>query len=78
VVTTAVEQKRREEGAAIGEGTAASEPIPVLVVGALGKMGREVVRAVAQTPDMKLVGAVARSQLGSDIGEVLGLGSLGV
>ncbi|PIK85210.1 dihydrodipicolinate reductase [Synechococcus sp. 63AY4M2] len=78
MVTTAVEQKRREEGAAIGEGTAASEPIPVLVVGALGKMGREVVRAVAQTPDMKLVGAVARSQLGSDIGEVLGLGSLGV
>ena len=57
---------------------AATSPIPVLVVGALGKMGREVVRAVAQTPDMRLVGAVARSQLGLDIGEVLGLGSLGV
>ncbi len=55
-----------------------TSPIPVLVVGALGKMGREVVRAVTQTPDMALVGAVARSQLGSDIGEVLGLGSLGV
>jgi dihydrodipicolinate reductase len=41
-------------------------------------MGREVVRAVAQTPDMRLVGAVARSHLGADIGEVLGLGALGV
>lgn len=56
----------------------ATSPIPVLVVGALGKMGREVVRAVTATPDMTLVGAVARSQLGLDIGEVLGLGSLGV
>ncbi len=68
--------------AAVDQGLATPEPdpspIPVLVVGALGKMGREVVRAVAQTPDMTLAGAVARSQLGLDIGEVLGLGSLGV
>ncbi|MEN9226194.1 MAG: 4-hydroxy-tetrahydrodipicolinate reductase [Thermostichus sp. HHBFW_bins_43] len=55
-----------------------TSPIPVLVVGALGKMGREVVRAVAQTPDMVLAGAVARSQIGLDVGEVLGLGTLGV
>ncbi|MFQ3584978.1 MAG: 4-hydroxy-tetrahydrodipicolinate reductase [Cyanobacteriota bacterium] len=55
-----------------------ASPIPVLVVGALGKMGREVVRTVAETPGMTLAGAVARAQVGFDIGEVLGLGSLGV
>lgn len=60
------------------EAEAAASPIPVLVVGALGKMGQEVVRAVAATPGMTVVGAVARSQIGFDIGEVLGLGSLGV
>jgi 4-hydroxy-tetrahydrodipicolinate reductase len=52
--------------------------IPVVVNGALGKMGREVVKAVSQASDMILVGAVDRSHGNQDVGEVLGLGSLGV
>jgi len=34
------------------------EPITVLVHGALGKMGREVVAAINRTPELELVGAV--------------------
>jgi 4-hydroxy-tetrahydrodipicolinate reductase len=34
------------------------EPITVLVHGALGKMGREVVAAISRTPELELVGAV--------------------
>ncbi|AFY81957.1 4-hydroxy-tetrahydrodipicolinate reductase [Oscillatoria acuminata] len=53
-------------------------PIPVVVNGAGGKMGREVVQAVAEAPDMILVGAVDRNPeyLGQDIGEVIGCGPL--
>lgn len=49
--------------------------IPVIVNGAAGKMGREVVKAVAQAPDMVLLGAVDRnpSIQGQDIGELCGL-----
>lgn len=53
-------------------------PIPVVVNGAAGKMGREVVKAVAQSADMTLLGAVDRNpeHQGKDIGEVVGCGSL--
>ncbi|MBO0347703.1 4-hydroxy-tetrahydrodipicolinate reductase, partial [Phormidium pseudopriestleyi FRX01] len=53
-------------------------PIPVVVNGAGGKMGREVVQAVSEAPDMILVGAVDRNPeyLGQDIGEVIGCGPL--
>lgn len=37
------------------------EPIGVVVHGALGKMGREVLNALCKQPDMKAVGAVSRS-----------------
>jgi 4-hydroxy-tetrahydrodipicolinate reductase len=49
-------------------------PIPVVVNGAAGKMGREVVKAIAQAEDMLLVGAVDRNPefLGQDVGEVAG------
>ncbi|MEB3336202.1 MAG: 4-hydroxy-tetrahydrodipicolinate reductase [Leptolyngbyaceae bacterium] len=49
-------------------------PIPVLVNGAAGKMGREVIKAVAQSADMTLVGAVDRNPdyFGKDAGEVAG------
>lgn len=49
--------------------------IPVVVNGATGKMGREVVKAIAQAPDMNLVGAIARSleDQGKDAGELAGL-----
>ncbi|WP_017301194.1 4-hydroxy-tetrahydrodipicolinate reductase [Nodosilinea nodulosa] len=48
--------------------------IPVVVNGAYGKMGREVIKAVAQAEDMTLVGAIGRNPefLGQDIGDVIG------
>jgi len=57
---------------------ATEAPIPVVVVGSAGKMGREVVKAVSQASDMNLVGAVERDPAlnGQDVGEVAGLGPL--
>ncbi len=54
--------------------------IPVVVNGAAGKMGREVIKAVASAKDMMLVGAVDNNPelLGQDIGEVAGCGALEV
>ncbi|HHP7243609.1 MAG TPA: 4-hydroxy-tetrahydrodipicolinate reductase [Elainellaceae cyanobacterium] len=53
-------------------------PIPVVVNGAAGKMGREVVKAVSQADDMTLVGAVERNPNynGQDVGEIIGCGPL--
>ena len=50
-------------------------PIPVVINGASGKMGREVVKAVAQATDMVLVGAIGRNpeHIGKDAGELAGL-----
>lgn len=55
-------------------------PIPVVINGAAGKMGREVVRAVSQAEDMMLLGAVDSNPhiQGQDIGEVAGCGELEV
>jgi 4-hydroxy-tetrahydrodipicolinate reductase len=52
--------------------------IPVVVNGAAGKMGLEVIKAVAGAPDMTLVGAIDRNPQiqGQDIGELAGCGSL--
>lgn len=52
--------------------------IPVIVNGAAGKMGREVIKAVAQAEDMVLFGAIDRNPAiqGQDIGEVCGLEAL--
>ncbi|HLO87032.1 MAG TPA: 4-hydroxy-tetrahydrodipicolinate reductase [Nostocaceae cyanobacterium] len=49
--------------------------IPVIVNGAAGKMGREVVKAVAQASDMVLMGALDTSpeHQGKDAGELAGL-----
>ncbi len=54
--------------------------IPVVVNGATGKMGREIVKAVSQASDMTLIGAVARNPEfnGQDVGEVIGCGALEV
>lgn len=52
--------------------------IKVVVAGAAGRMGREVCKAVLSEPDMSLVGAVDVSSVGSDVGELLGRGALGV
>lgn len=54
--------------------------IPVIVNGAAGKMGREVVKAIANATDMTLFGAIQRSQeyIGKDAGELAGCGFLEV
>ncbi len=50
----------------------------VLVSGAAGKMGREVCRAVLVDQELSLVGAVDISMVNTDIGELIGLGKIGV
>jgi len=57
---------------------AASAPIPVVVAGALGRMGAEVVKAVLAAPDATLVGAIDNTagKEGCDLGLELGLGEL--
>ena len=53
-------------------------PIPVVVAGALGRMGAEVVKAVLGAKDCKLIGAIDNmpGKEGFDVGEELGLGEL--
>jgi 4-hydroxy-tetrahydrodipicolinate reductase len=53
-------------------------PIPVVVNGCAGKMGREVIKAVANAQDMTLVGAIDKNPniQGQDIGEIAGCGPL--
>ncbi|MDJ0745412.1 MAG: 4-hydroxy-tetrahydrodipicolinate reductase [Xenococcaceae cyanobacterium MO_167.B27] len=55
-------------------------PIPVVVNGAAGKMGREVIKVVTAAEDMMLVGAVDKNPqyLGQDVGEVAGCGAVEV
>ncbi|MGL5877871.1 MAG: 4-hydroxy-tetrahydrodipicolinate reductase [Xenococcaceae cyanobacterium] len=50
-------------------------PIPVVINGAAGKMGREVVKAVSQAADLTLLGAIDRNpeHQGKDVGELAGL-----
>ena len=52
--------------------------IRVLVIGAAGRMGAELVRAIAAQDDMSLAGAVDRRGVGEDAGLVAGLESLSV
>ena len=55
-------------------------PIPVVVNGAAGKMGREVIKAVASASDMTLLGAIDHNPelLDKDAGEIAGCGTLEV
>ena len=59
---------------------APSAPISVVVAGALGRMGAEVVKAVRQAPDCTLIGAIDTTpgKEGADVGLELGLGELEV
>ena len=52
--------------------------IPVVVNGAAGKMGKEVIKAIAASEDMMLVGAVDQNPavMGADVGEIAGCGEL--
>lgn len=62
----------------MSDSTQTSAKIPVVVNGALGKMGRAIVKAVAEAEDMTVVGAIDRNPklIGQDIGEVIGIGPL--
>lgn len=53
-------------------------PIPVVVNGAAGKMGCEVIKVVSQAEDMTLIGAIDRNPkyIGQDAGEVAGCGAI--
>jgi 4-hydroxy-tetrahydrodipicolinate reductase len=53
----------------------------VAVVGAAGRMGREVVRAAMEDSDVELAGGVVEpgtEAVGADLGELCGMGSIGV
>ncbi len=49
-----------------------------ILAGATGWVGRALVAAIADSPDLALVGAVARSGAGKDAGEAAGVRALGV
>lgn len=51
--------------------------IQVAVCGAAGKMGREVVKAIARVQDLELVGGISPGHLGADCGELAGLARSG-
>lgn len=55
-----------------------SQEIRVAVSGAAGRMGLEVVRAVHEAEGLMLVAAIDPAGHGSDIGELAGIGSLGI
>lgn len=53
-----------------------SDPIRVAVLGACGRMGREVVKAITDAPDTQLVGACDVAFAGSTLGDVTGVAGL--
>lgn len=58
-----------------------TNPMRLVVVGAGGRMGQALIRAISEAPDAVLAGAVERSgsaSLGRDAGELAGLGTLGI
>jgi 4-hydroxy-tetrahydrodipicolinate reductase len=54
------------------------ERIRIFVSGAAGKMGREVVKAVLADKELELVGASDAKFHGTDVGQLVGLSSVGV
>lgn len=57
------------------------ESIKAIVVGAAGKMGSRIIHIIKETPSIDLGQAVERSDhpsIGLDIGEMIGLGKLGI
>lgn len=54
------------------------EAIKVMVAGVAGKMGREVVKAVAGEANLQLVAGVDVHAVGEDIGKLAGIGPLGL
>ena len=60
--------------------TSDNQPIQVLVAGALGRMGSEVIKAISSSNDFELVSAIdnQREKEGEDVGTIIGLGQLNV
>lgn len=57
------------------------EEIKAIVVGAAGRMGSRIIHIIKETPSIELHQAVERPDhpsIGRDIGEIIGLGSLGI
>ncbi|MBM4276345.1 MAG: 4-hydroxy-tetrahydrodipicolinate reductase [Deltaproteobacteria bacterium] len=57
------------------------EGLKAIVVGAAGKMGNRIIHIIRETPSIELAQAIERADhpsLGMDIGEVIGLGKLGI
>jgi 4-hydroxy-tetrahydrodipicolinate reductase len=57
------------------------ESIKAIVVGAAGKMGSRIIHIIRETPSLELGQAIERSDhpsLGMDIGEMIGLGKMGI
>lgn len=52
--------------------------IPIAVSGACGRMAGQVLRRAAEDDSIRVVAAVDTSRVGEDIGEVLGMGAIGV
>ncbi|WP_342360944.1 4-hydroxy-tetrahydrodipicolinate reductase [Terrarubrum flagellatum] len=52
--------------------------VRIVLAGASGWVGRALIAAIAQAPDLSLVAAVSRKAAGKDAGEVAGVSSLGV
>ncbi|ETJ31229.1 Dihydrodipicolinate reductase, partial [human gut metagenome] len=52
--------------------------IRVMVNGAGGKMGREVVKAVHNDPELTLVGGIDPTKAGEDVGSVAGIEQVGI
>lgn len=52
--------------------------IRVVVAGATGKTGKEVTKGLLGVDDIEIVGAVGRQRVGIDLGDYLGVGTLGV
>jgi len=56
-------------------------PIPIVITGAAGRMGKTLVRLASEDPEIRLVGALERADspvIGRDAGEVAGLGNINV
>ena len=57
------------------------ENVKAIVVGAAGKMGNRIIHHIQETPSIELYRAIERPDhpsIGKDIGEVIGLGRLGI
>ena len=67
--------------ASLSTAGAASAPLRLALIGASGRMGQQIVRALPAFPGLRLTGALASARsplLGSDIGALAGASELGV